>query len=309
MLAMSLETKVQEAVVETFDEFHISYLNDRTGTDLEVPLEYFMVAPDFLPGSTITHGGKQSPRFYQDVFDEMVFRCIEQKVDVRITTEEQLRMKLARWNLGIDCSNFVYRSLTAVYEGLGLGDYAEDVFWNADNLLINIDKGKIRHGARTQRPVNKEEHKQIVSCIDGSDRTIAVAAITRILGKDGPQYLTSAEHMTKSAKPLRKDELVRAGDIVSFQSTGSQKTDHIGVVAGLDGEDGELEFMHSWHQSGHFSGVRSDRLRVDVVSGQMVVLPPGVPFDIDDPASFDQSRYESIEFKRPKALGGLSLAA
>lgn len=253
---------VQSGLSEVFDSFHLSATATTgaiAGTTLEIPCPYQIAEPGFRP----YRFGKATPEALQAVLDDEVTKAAERNIDIGLKNTESLKKLAVQLGLGIDCSNFAYRALTAIHDELGLVSYASTVMRNAaeiKDLAASKASWQPKDGNEETRSLTEAERALL------NERYISIGSIATIFGKD-PEFITGAAHIAASASTAAVAiKTVLPGDVLAFKTANSNKVSHVGIVDFVEhlpsGSGSQINFMHAWHTRDFDGGVREDEVLI-----------------------------------------------
>lgn len=270
--------------------FHLSATNTE-GAALRVPCTYQIAEPGFRP----FRSGKASPEELQGAFDEIVGLAVDRGIDLGIESDDSVTKIALQQGLGIDCSNFAARALTAVHAHLELPAFYTSVYRAADDIRrLHHDKGSwvAKDNDGNDRLLTGEEAQHLAT-----EEWLSIDWIATVFGKD-PEFITGSSHLTseQSARKVYPVETL-PGDVIAFEKAGKAVVSHVGVVEAVVAEDDgiRVDFWHSWHTRDFESGLRRDRVLVHD-NGTSQWSHPGLG---------DSLRYQGYYFARPIGLDAL----
>lgn len=279
------------AVIDTAYDFHLKAVTNK-GLHIAVPGSYQILEPGFRPYKA----GKASPEELQQVLDEVVTDAEERGIDLGITGPESVQKLSLQLGLGIDCSNFAYRALSAIHERLELPPYTQTVFREAPEIKALYEKkGGWEPKTRDGTPRELTARESVL--LKAKNSLLTVEWIARVFGKD-PEFITGSQHICSSdaAVKVDTDELL-PGDLIAFHKAGGGVVSHVAVIENVETIDDVVRasFWHSWHTRNFGSGLRRDW--VDLRDGVVPVWSHDGLADTD--------RYQGHGFVRPKAMASL----
>jgi hypothetical protein len=281
--------QAHRAVVDTAQAFHLE-AQTRSGLVLEVPCSYQILEPGFRP----FRAGKAPPEELQQELDGVVSEAQNRGIDIGIEGEESLRKLVVQLGLGIDCSNFAYRSLMRAHDQLDLGKYTDTVFRSAEEIR-SLHGSKSSWSAKdangNQRNLTDDEESKLAGA-----EILEAGWVADVFGKD-PEFIIGSHHMsTGDAARLIPPEETLPGDLIAFNKAGNGKVSHVAVVETVEANEADtfIEFWHAWHTRDFNSGVRRDHVKV---------MPNSEKWSHEGLA--DTTRYGGYYFCRPLAMAAL----
>lgn len=283
--------RLHQAVTDTANSFHLSAIT-AGGVAVSVPATYQILEPGFRP----FRAGKASAVELQGEIDAVVGEAESRSVDLGIESQESLRKLCLQLGLGIDCSNFAYRAMTAAHNSLELPSYTTLVYRNAREIeRLYREKAswsaRDHDGGERELTVVEKEHLKVSTSLD-------VAWICDVFGKD-PEFVIGSKHLAEpeTSRVVELDDL-QPGDMLVFEKAGTGNVSHVGVVESIEGTRfGRtfVNFWHSWHSRDFESGLRRDTMTD--VDGTRAWSHEGLS---------DPSRYSNHYFVRANEIAKLA---
>lgn len=219
----------------------------------------------------------------------------ERGIDPGIVDEESLRLAMTRLGIGIDCSNFVYRALSALHRELGR-EYGDYVYYEGSDILqlhaMKPSSWSPRNADGTPRELTADELDMLQS------GPVSTAWLADVFGKDLP-YIINAHRIADTSAINRRVEPHEAapGDVIAFTKPGGERVSHVGIVSETRRTrlgDHVLRFYHSW-STRRFAdnGLKSDSVVVGFDNGA---------YEWSDPGLESISRYGGHFFVRPQVF-------
>lgn len=285
----SYKQEAHRAVADTAQAFHLQATTNE-GLAVAVPVTYQILEPGFRP----FRAAKASAGELQQVLDDTVAEAETKGIDLGIEGQESLRKLAIQLGLGIDCSNFVYRSLELLHDRLGLGAYTETVYREAAEIKALHDK-KGNWRAKDENGNDRELTEDEARILETQD-SVSVRWVTDTFGKD-PEFILGSKHIAaaEATVPIASVD-VAPGDIIAFNKAVSGVVSHVAIVESVEETRfaRTAQFWHSWHSRDFQSGLRRDY----VTFGEEVAV-----WSHEDLA--DASRYRGHTLVRPVALASV----
>ena len=248
--------RLHQAVTDTANSFHLSAIT-AGGVAVSVPATYQILEPGFRP----FRAGKASADELQGEIDAVVSEAESMGVDLGIESQESLRKLCLQLGLGIDCSNFAYRAMSAAHSALELPRYVSLVYRDAQEIeRLHLEKAswsaKDQDGTERELTVEEKEHLRGSAGLD-------VAWICDVFGKD-PEFVIGSKHLAEpEASSMVELGELQSGDMLVFEKASTGNVSHVGVVESVEGaREGKtfVSFWHSWHSRDFESGLRRDTM-------------------------------------------------
>lgn len=291
MISRSEFTSVAtSAISDSVESFRLRAQTDDGRTVSTLPTYQIPAEAMFMP----FNNAKASGRELQDELSRRINSDRARGIDPGIVDEESLRLALTRLNLGVDCSNFVVRTLDSLHGAIDK-DYADHVFYTGGELQqlheTKPESWSARDADGSPREFTPEEQAMLDSDL------VAASWIVAVLGKDLP-YIINARRIADTAVNRELDrEEVSTGDLVSFAKPDSEQVSHVGIVDKATVSKIGIQTIHFWHSwsTRRFAdnGLKPDSVRIYPKSGR---------HEWSDSGLGDTSRYSKHTFVRPRAF-------
>jgi hypothetical protein len=198
---------------------------------------------------------------------------------------------LAKHGIAIDCSDFVFHSLSAATRQLGIGNYEDHV--RRSTLLTKRLLGSrwqpVDAMGRPRRLTNTE-----IATLE-SNRTLSVGWLASLLGKP-PARLAGAAHIAAAAYVISPSNM-RAGDIIALHRPNGSAS-HVAIISEAF-HSGGVHTAGFWHSvdtgDPGSSGLRMDQL--------CVTDGPKGRTEWSHPCLEDSPSHPSHSIRRPTVLG------
>lgn len=289
----AFETLAAQTITTSVDSFRLK-ADTPDGTISALPTYQ-------IPGEAMFVPFKNAKASGEELQAELARRIESDRVrgiDPGIIDHESLRLAMTRLNLGIDCSNFVVRTLSNIHQEVG-ADYADNVFYTGAELSkLHADKPdswSARNSDGSAREFTDDELEMLQSDI------VMASWIVGVLGKDLP-YIINARRIadTSHNRELERDE-VAPGDLLAFTKPESENVSHVGLIDDVRVSTIGIQTIHFWHawSTRRFSdnGLKPDSVRIYPKSGR---------HEWSDGGLEDRSRYGRHLFVRPRAFEQVS---
>jgi hypothetical protein len=250
--------ETSSVVAETAESFHL-HAKTVDGTPISIPPSFQIVEPGFRP----FRAGKASAEVLQAELNQTLEEAKMSGTEIGIEGPESFRKLLIQLGLGIDCSNFAYRSLSLIHSRLGLGSYEESVFriaYEIRRLHERKESWSAKDSSGNPRNMSMQETEILHKL-----HVLDVGWIANVFGKD-PEFIMGSRHITgENATKLVHPRNALPGDLVAFRTAVSEVVSHVAVVETVEKSDEEvhIEFWHPWHTRDFQSGLRKDSLTTD----------------------------------------------
>lgn len=278
----------RKAVIETAQDFRFRTVTE-DGRQIEVPFVYQIEEPGFRPFKA----AKASPDELRAEFDRIISTANQRGVSVGLEGVESVLKFAAQMGLGVDCSNFAYRTLDLIHERMNLDLYTRTIFRSAAEIRNLHATRKPSWDAKDVEGEVRNLTTEEAEKLETAD-VLDVAWIAEVFGKD-PEFIIGSAHIAgrNATEVIRPVDLL-PGDLIAFTKAGAGVVSHVCVAeqAEVDDETTFVDFWHSWHTRDFESGVRRDS----------VTVSPDFAMRWSHEGMGDPRRYEGYSFHRPAAM-------
>ncbi len=278
----------RRAIVETAQDFHFK-AETEDGRQIEVPFVYQIEEPGFRPFKA----AKASPVELQTELDRIIGVADQRGISVGIEGVDSVRKLAFQMGLGVDCSNFAYRTLCLIHERMGLQPYTQTVYRSSSEIRNLNATRKPSWDAKDDEGEPRDLSETETAKLETFD-LVDVEWVTRVFGKD-PEFVTGSAHITDdNATEVLKPTEVLPGDVIAFTKAGAGVVSHVCIVeqAEVDDQTAHIDFWHSWHTRDFNAGIKRDSVTIEA----------DMTMRWSHEGMEDPERYEAYSFRRPAAM-------